>query len=502
MLGAVVVLATQASGTSTISGVMFKDTNRNGVQDPGEVVMPEQYLYLYDADTGAYIRNALTDISGAYRFDSLASGNYKIIIAPISWNSLRQNWVPTTANDSVRPEIRVTLAATATANFGIREIIRSTDSKAPISSHTGADGMKAESFNDVVTAKEVYDRVHTGTLIGKEAPDVTVRLDITSGGITNSLTVYSNGVPVDYRASSSISWLGWLAGGNELFHEYGHAWSGYYSKMILNDPELVGYQKARGIYADPRVNSSYCWKPGEMIAEDYKQLFGSPDAQGSAQCNREVPLAKDVPGLKEYLSGAFRQSPADAMAPSVPTNVSGKALSQSQIQLSWTASTDNKGVTSYQVFRNGTLAGSVNAPSTTFADANLNPGTSYQYYVKAVDAANNISGASQTVTVTTLPIDTQAPSAPTNVKASGATSNSISLTWSPSTDNVGVVEYKIYQVGGRKSSTQTLLNSVSGTSFTAPNLKPNTSYYFYVVAVDAAGNESLPSSTLAAKTRR
>lgn len=89
-------------------------------------------------------------------------------------------------------------------------------------------------------------------------------------------------------------------------------------------------------------------------------------------------------------------------------------------------------------------------------------------------------------------IDTQAPTAPTNLVASNPTSNSVSLTWTASTDNVGVTSYDIYANGTYNSSSTTTSKVVSG-------LVPSTTYNFYVIAKDAAGNSS-PQSNVAAET--
>lgn len=91
-------------------------------------------------------------------------------------------------------------------------------------------------------------------------------------------------------------------------------------------------------------------------------------------------------------------------------------------------------------------------------------------------------------------IDNQAPTAPTNLIANNPTSNTMGLSWTASTDNVGVTGYDIY-VGN------TLKTSVSGTSTTATvaGLAPLTPYTFYVIAKDAFGNAS-PQSNIAAGT--
>lgn len=85
-------------------------------------------------------------------------------------------------------------------------------------------------------------------------------------------------------------------------------------------------------------------------------------------------------------------------------------------------------------------------------------------------------------------IDTQAPTAPTNLTANNPTSNSISLSWTASTDNIGVTGYDIYFSNG------TFYATVTGTTATVQGLTPSTSYTFYVIAKDAAGNSSTQSN--------
>lgn len=90
---------------------------------------------------------------------------------------------------------------------------------------------------------------------------------------------------------------------------------------------------------------------------------------------------------------------ADTSAPSVPAGLSANAASSSQINLSWTASTDNVGVTGYNVFRGGTKIGT--APGTSYQDGGLSASTSYSYTVSAFDAAGNTSAQSASASATT-----------------------------------------------------------------------------------------------------
>ncbi len=89
--------------------------------------------------------------------------------------------------------------------------------------------------------------------------------------------------------------------------------------------------------------------------------------------------------------------------------------------------------------------------------------------------------------------DTQAPSAPTNLTASNTTQTTVDLSWSASTDNVGVSGYEVLQDGA-------VLGSVTGTNTTVSGLTANTSYTFRVRATDAAGNTSGNSNSVAVTT--
>ena len=88
-------------------------------------------------------------------------------------------------------------------------------------------------------------------------------------------------------------------------------------------------------------------------------------------------------------------STPDTTAPSIPTNLSATAVSTSEIDLTWTAASDNVGVAGYKVFRNGgklTTLVAVTA-GTVFSDIGLTKNTPYSYVVTAYDAAGNDSGS-------------------------------------------------------------------------------------------------------------
>lgn len=89
--------------------------------------------------------------------------------------------------------------------------------------------------------------------------------------------------------------------------------------------------------------------------------------------------------------------------------------------------------------------------------------------------------------------DTQAPTAPANLRSTSKTATSVSLAWNASTDNVGVTGYDVYN-GSAKAAT------VTGTSATVSGLSPKTAYSFTVKARDAAGNVSAASAAVSVTT--
>lgn len=339
--------ASATSGTSSISGAAFQDTNRNGVQDAGEAAFSGKMIKLYDAG-GVNVGSATTSTAGQYTFGGLADGTYRVQFGSTDWTAMRNDWTPTTTG-SLLFKANVSLSGSARADFGLRPIVRSTTMGSPITSYVGANGLRVESYNDVVPATDLYAALMAGGLIGEEARATTVRLDL--GGVTvcyygasGSAGSYSN-----YSATLNVAWSYWLTSGDtELFHEYGHAWAMYYAHIAQQDTSLAGYLRARGIEGDARLGSSADWDPKEMIAEDYRQLFGSANAAAEPQANGDIPAAPQVAGLREYLSSTFRapvanpapsSAPAPAPAPSTaPAVVQNLSMNPDPVSKSGTAS--------------------------------------------------------------------------------------------------------------------------------------------------------------------
>ncbi len=189
----------------------------------------------------------------------------------------------------------------------------------------------------------------------------------------------------------------------------------------------------------------------------------------------------------------------DTQPPTTPKNNHVTAFTETTVSLAWSRSTDNVGVTEYDVFKQGQqvmkVAGNMVAATVT----KLTPGTEYVFTIVARDAAGNSSQDSNEATVTTKPSnDKTPPTVPTNLHSTGQTGTTITLAWNASRDNaggIGLAGYDVYLNGGT-----TPVASSDTPGVTVGNLTPNTTYTFTVRARDLANNRSGPSNTASART--
>ena len=189
--------------------------------------------------------------------------------------------------------------------------------------------------------------------------------------------------------------------------------------------------------------------------------------------------------------GAYEYIPTDKIAPTAPTGLVASNISYTGVTLAWTASTDNIGVTGYNVYKDGIFVTAVTDTSANVSG--LTQGTSYSMTIRAKDADDNFSLADTLVVTTTASTDTQSPSIPDGLISSNIKDTSFTISWTGSTDNVGVSEYDVYLNGS-------LFVSVAGTTTGIDGLIPGTIYSVTVKAKDIVGNTSIESAALAVKT--
>ena len=168
---------------------------------------------------------------------------------------------------------------------------------------------------------------------------------------------------------------------------------------------------------------------GTALKGSFGVVVGGPTvADGFTWWNINYDTGADGWSVQDYLTKV--DSTGDGVPPSVPTGLSATAISSAQINLTWTASTDNVGVTGYKIFRDGTQVGT--SATTSYNDTGLTAATAYSYTVSAYDAAGNDSTQSTSASATTLPAtasfaigDRMVTTANLNVRATPSTSGTL-----------------------------------------------------------------------------
>ena len=173
----------------------------------------------------------------------------------------------------------------------------------------------------------------------------------------------------------------------------------------------------------------------------------------------------------------------DGTPPSAPSNLAATAPTSNQVSLSWSASTDNVGVTGYDVLREGTIVGT--ATGTTFTDLTVSPSTTYNYTVEAFDAANNVSLPSNTAPVTT-PASSSNPPVISAVTSSKITQTAATITWTTDIPSSSQVLYGPTPSYGQTTPLDSSL--VTNHSETITGLTAATPYHFAVQSTGTLGN--------------
>ena len=177
-----------------------------------------------------------------------------------------------------------------------------------------------------------------------------------------------------------------------------------------------------------------------QIATQVATIYSDTGLTAGTTYRYRVRTSDAAGNLSEYSSVASAVA-FETTPPTAPTSLSATAVSETGIDLSWAASTDNVGTQDYRVERctgaSCTSFSQITTRATTsFSDTDRTAGTTYRYQVRASDAAGNLSGYSPIASATAL--DATAPTMPgaptfTNLTVTSATAN-----WIAATDNIGV----------------------------------------------------------------
>jgi len=183
-----------------------------------------------------------------------------------------------------------------------------------------------------------------------------------------------------YRLTNiQISW--YLHNGSEAYHQY----------QIETSTDGIHYTLA----LDQMGNTRYGFTSDKLAGEARYVRVKLVDAVLHNNPNNWY-----TPQLAEVKVFGYLDR-AESVPPTAPANLAATPVSESQIDLNWTASADNVGVAGYRIYRDGILARF--SSGTSYQDTGLSASTSYSYTVKAYDASGNISASSNAVTAQTQP---------------------------------------------------------------------------------------------------
>ncbi|NLD49221.1 MAG: fibronectin type III domain-containing protein, partial [Clostridiaceae bacterium] len=236
----------------------------------------------------------------------------------------------------------------------------------------------------------------------------------------------------------------------------------------LDNIKTIGYKLfCNGEYINTTANNSY--KHGGVNPGKYTYQISSFDEVGN-----ESEMSEAIEVVVEEIKPPFP-----------PKNLAATSTTYNSVSIAWTPSDSNNTVIRYRVYNSDKLIDSTS--QTQYTIKNLKPNTAYNFTVRAENDKVKISEPIS-ITVETAP-DDEAPSAPEGFNVKSKTGSSVMLSWSVSSDNVGVEGYEIYRSGEK-------IGTTDATTYKDSGLTANTTYEYTVKAYDKSGNISDSSRSI------
>lgn len=245
-----------------------------------------------------------------------------------------------------------------------------------------------------------------------------VRSNMPAGTISSTTTASTNvdGTGESQWFSSSVNPSLLVAGTNTLAVEIHQQWSGSSDisfNLALEASPRQGPPPPTNLHTTGVTDSSVslAWDAPAGTIAGYRVsrggvLVGSPTATSftdtglpGGQPATYTVTAVDGLGVESTPSAAVTATTLDLVAPTTPTGLTAPTIAGDRVVLAWTPSTDNVGVTGYDVLRNASVIGTT--ATTTFTDTGVTPGQTSSYAIRARDAAGNISAVSNPLPVST-----------------------------------------------------------------------------------------------------
>ncbi|MES2355275.1 MAG: fibronectin type III domain-containing protein [Pseudomonadota bacterium] len=281
----------------------------------------------------------------------------------------------------------------------------------------------------------------------------------------------------------------------------------FYNGTVPNFPGRPGFHLRHGIAGQDQFGGETMDELGMRPDAEIKSMMQS--GWGSSSGPRPEISGKDLDNLLYFIrwncssciAAGKTAAPIPQMdaTPPVISNVVVKQTGSGTVSVTWST---NESTNGFVNFGKNTLYNNSSNTESTFSTthqaiiSDLFPGVTYHFRVRARDVAGNqaVSGDIVLTTSGTVVSDTVLPSVPASLAATAVSTSQINLTWQPSTDNTGVIGYKVYRNG-----IQIAVTTMG--SYQDSGLIAGTVYAYNVAAYDAAGNTSAQSAIVRATTQ-
>lgn len=258
---------------------------------------------------------------------------------------------------------------------------------------------------------------------------------------------------------------------------------------VINNPPTILSFSASPSSVTPGTPATLSWSVSGATSLSIDNGVGDVTGLSSKSVSPTVTTTYTLTATNDFGSdtGTAKVTvlSSDTTPPSTPQNLSAVAVSPNQINLSWTASTDDVAVAGYKISRDSVWVANTVSPG--FQDTSLSPNTTYIYRVSAYDAAGNISAESLSSSATTLAAPDTTPPTISSISVTSVDSSSATIVWGTNEPSSSFVDYGL---DTNYSNMADDLSLTTSHTMLLSNLSPGTTYHFRVRSSDAVGNES------------
>ena len=323
---------------------------------------------------------------------NLASSDVIPTAATLTWTASTDNVAVTGYNVYQNGAL---IGTTSSTSYSVTGLTAATTYSFYVRAYDAAGNISAASSSISVTTPEVTVTycASQGNSIYYEWIDL-VQLN-TINNVTTATAGYSDFTGLSTSLELGTSYTIYFSAGfrSTSYTEYWYIWIDYDQDGTFENNELINSS-----------SSSSSSTLSNTFTVPSTAALGSTRMRVTMKYNSApTPCETFSYGEVEDYTIVITEGTPDIQAPTAPTSLTSADVTPASLTLTWNASTDNVAVTGYDVYQNGTLLGTTTG--TSYNVPGLTAATTYSFYVKAYDAAGNVSAASPSISVTTPPVN-------------------------------------------------------------------------------------------------